>query len=106
MAAKKYLNIPMEKKLYNRSYCKQMACEIADEAKIEGMSLSQLSCEIFAHAFVFYNFRFIPKIVKELPLFKSVYRSVENGVDLEDNGDKLIRRFFYRIIWYMPAIPA
>ena len=70
------------------------------------MTLGQLSCEIFAHAFVFYNFRFIPKVLKNLPLFKSVYRSVEDGVDLEDNGDKLVRRIAYRIIWFLPAIPA
>ncbi|MCQ2523384.1 MAG: hypothetical protein MJ123_03515 [Lachnospiraceae bacterium] len=103
---KKYLNIPMEKKLYNRRNCMNIAREIEETAKIEGMTLGQLSCEIFAHAFVFYNFRFIPKVLKNLPLFKSVYRSVEDGVDLEDNGDKLVRRIAYRIIWFLPAIPA
>lgn len=103
---KKYMNIPMEKALYNRKNCRMMAEDIKDSARIEGMSLSQLSCEIFAHAFVFYNFRFIPEKIKNLSIFKSVYNSVANGVDLEDNGDKLLRRIAYRIIWFMPAIPA
>ncbi len=102
-ASKKYMNIPMEEALYNRSFCKEMAVLIADSEKITGMSLSQLACEIFAHAYVFYNFRFIPGFLKKTALFKKVYGSVENGVDLEDNGDKLYRRIAYRLIWFFPA---
>ncbi len=102
-ASKKYMNIPMEEALYNRSFCKEMAVLIADSEKITGMSLSQLACEIFAHAYVFYNFRFIPGFLKRSALFRKVYRSVENGVDLEDNGDKLYRRIAYRLIWFFPA---
>ena len=101
--AKKYLNIPMDKALYNRAYCKEMAEKIAESDRITGMTLSQLACEIFAHAYVFYNFRFVPKFLKNSKLFKSVYRSVEDGVDLEDNGDKLYRRIAYRLIWLCPA---
>ncbi|MCR5310651.1 MAG: hypothetical protein K6E32_04450 [Lachnospiraceae bacterium] len=102
--AKKYMNIPMDKALYNRTFCKEMALQIAESEKITGMSLSQLACEIFAHAYVYYNFRFIPRFLKGLKLFKSVYGSVENGVDLEDNGDKWYRRIAYRFIWFCPAI--
>ncbi|MBP5151704.1 MAG: hypothetical protein ILP13_02175 [Lachnospiraceae bacterium] len=101
--AKKYMNIPMDKALYNRAFCKEMAMEIAESEQITGMSLSQLACEIFAHAYVYYNFRFIPRFLKGLKLFKSVYGSVENGVDLEDNGDKWYRRIAYRFIWFFPA---
>ena len=101
--SKKYMNIPMEEALFNRRFCKEMALEIARSEKITGMSLSQLSCEIFAHAYVYYNFRFIPRFLKGLNLFKKVYGSVENGVDLEDNGDKLYRRIAYRMIWFLPA---
>ncbi len=32
-----------------------------------------------------------------------MYNSVENGVDLEDNGDKWYRRIAYRMIWLFPA---
>lgn len=103
MNSKKYMNIPMDKALYNRKTCMAMAEEIAKSDKITGMTLSQLACEIFAHAYVYYNFRFIPKFLKGLKLFKSVYGSVENGVDLEDNGDKLCRRIAYRFIWFLPA---
>lgn len=101
--AKKYMNIPMGKELYSRAYCKEMAARIAEEEKITGMSLGQLSCEIFAHAYIFYNFRFVPKFLRGVKLFKSLYRSVSDGVDLEDNGDKWYRRIAYRFIWVLPA---
>lgn len=100
---KKYMNIPMEEKLYSRNFCKKMAEEIEAKEEITGMTRTQLSREIFAHAYIFYNFRFVPKFLKEKAIFKSFYRSVENGVDLEDNGDSLIRRIAYRIIWVLPA---
>lgn len=100
---KKYMNIPMEEKLYSRDFCKKMAREIEAKEEITGMTQSQLSREIFAHAYVFYNFRFVPKCLKEKEIFKKFYRSVENGVDLEDNGDSFARRVAYRIIWLLPA---
>ena len=103
MSDKKTMKIPMEKKLYSRKYCREMAKEIAEEGKISGMSLSQLSCEIFAHAYVYYNFRFVPSFLKGKKAFKSLYKSVSDGVDLEDNGDKLVRRIAYRLIWLFPA---
>ena len=104
MMTKKYMNIPMGEELYSRAYCKKMAEEIAMEEKITGMTLSQLSCEIFAHAYIYYNFRFVPKFLKGVKIFKSLYRSVANGVDLEDNGDKWYRRIAYRFIWVLPAL--
>ena len=61
-------------------------------------------CEIFAHAYVYYNFRFVPKFLQGVKIFKSLYRSVANGVDLEDNGDKWYRRIAYRFIWVLPAL--
>ena len=102
--AKKYMNIPMERELYSRAYCKEMAEKIAREEMITGMTLSQLSCEIFAHAYIYYNFRFVPKFLQGVKIFKSLYRSVANGVDLEDNGDKWYRRIAYRFIWVLPAL--
>ncbi|MBO4291687.1 MAG: hypothetical protein J5898_07250 [Lachnospiraceae bacterium] len=101
--AKKYMNIPMEAKLYSRSYCRRMAQEIRTAESITGMSTGELSCEIFAHAYIYYNFRFVPKCLRGLRLFKSFYRSVENGVDLEDDGDKWYRKAAYRLIWFLPA---
>lgn len=103
-AARKTMNIPMAQELYSRSYCRELAKKIAKEEKISGMTLNQLSCEIFAHAYVYYNFRFVPGFLRGVKLFKSVYRSVSDGVDLEDNGDKLYRRIAYRLIWLLPAL--
>lgn len=100
---KKVMNIPMNENLYNRDYCMQMAHEITDGEKISGMTLSQLYTEIFAHAYIYYNFRFLPKCLKSLEIFKKFYNSVSNGVDLEDNGDKWYRRIAYRFIWLLPA---
>ena len=100
---KKYMNIPMEKELYNRANCRKMACEIAGDEKITGMSIGQLSCEIFAHAYIYYNFKLVPKFLREVKVFKSFYHSVADGVDLEDDGDKLFRRIAYRVIWFLPA---
>ena len=101
--AKKYMSIPMAERLYSRANCKAIAEQIASEEKITGMSLSQLACEIFAHAYIYYNFRFVPKFLRGAKIFKSIYNSVENGVDLEDNGDKWYRRIAYRMIWLFPA---
>ena len=103
---RKHINIPMEETLNNRKLCKELAQQIVTEKSITGMTESQLSCEIFAHAYVYCNFRFVPGFIKNTSAAKSVYRSVADGVDLEDNGDKLVRRIFYRIIWVMPSPSA
>ena len=101
--AKKYMNIPMNENLYSIEYCMQMAHEITDGEKISGMTLSQLYTELFAHAYIYYNYRLLPRFLKNVKIFKSFYNSVSNGVDLEDNGDKWYRRIAYRFIWILPA---
>ena len=100
---KKCMNIPMNENLYNKEYCMQMAHEITDGEQITGMTLSQLYTEIFAHAYIYYNYRFLPRFLKNVKIFKSFYNSVSNGVDLEDNGDKWYRRIAYRFIWMLPV---
>ena len=102
--AKKYMNIPMTETLNDRKLCKVMAEEIEAEKKITGMSVGQLECEIFAHAYVFCFFKYLPDFVKNTSFAKRVYTSVSDGVDLEDDGDSLVRRVFYRVIWFMPSI--
>ncbi|MBO4636259.1 MAG: hypothetical protein J5685_03850 [Clostridiales bacterium] len=101
---KKYMNIPMTQELYDRTYCREMAKTIAKEELITGMTESQLACEIFAHAYVYNNFKYVPEIIRNTEFAKSAYRSTADGVDLEDNGDKFVRRIAYRIIWMMPAV--
>ncbi len=103
-ATKKYMNIPMTYELNNRELCRKMAGEIYEHHEITGMSRSQLYCEIFAHAYVFSFFRHIPEFIKNTAPAKRIYRSVADGVDLEDDGDTLVRRIFYRVIWFMPSV--
>lgn len=94
----------MTSELNNRKLCHKIAGEILETGKITGMSEMQLACEIFAHAYVFCNFRFVPRLIRKTSFAGSIYNSVANGVDLEDNGDTLLRRIFYRIVWIMPSI--
>ena len=101
---RKHMNIPMTSALNNRKYCKEMARKIAREELITGMSESQLSCEIFAHAYVYCNFKYVPGIIRNTAFAKSAYHSTADGVDLEDNGDSLVRRIAYRVIWLMPSV--
>lgn len=100
---KKYMNIPMNIDLYSRKNCNELADTIYETRQIEGMTKDQLAVEIFAHAYIFYNFRFVPAFLRKTAKAQSFYRSVENGVDLEDNGDTLVRRIAYRFIWMLPA---
>ena len=102
---KKTLRIPMNERLYGRRGCKLIAEKLLESGRIDSMTESQLACEIFAHAYVFYNFRFVPGRLKQTDLFKKVLRSASDGVDLEDGGDSLKRRIAYRMIWLMPAFP-
>ena len=96
----------MNEDLYSREYCKQMAHELTDGAKITGMTVSQIYTEIFAHAYVYYNFGLLPRFLRNVKTFKSFYKSVSDGVDLEDNGDKWYRRLFYRVIWILPRFKS
>ncbi len=102
---KKTLRIPMNERLYARRGCKLIAEKLLESGRIDSMTESQLACEIFAHAYVFYNFRFVPGRLGQTDLFKKVLRSASDGVDLEDGGDNLKRRIAYRMIWLMPAFP-
>ena len=103
---KKTLRIPMNKRLYGRNACRIIAEKLLESGRIDSMTENQLACEIFAHAYVFYNFRFVPKKIAQTGLFKKILRSASDGVDLEDGGDKLVRRIAYRMIWLMPSFPV
>ncbi len=105
MEEKKQFVIPMGKKLYSRKYCNRLAKRLLAKGKISGMTLKELACEIYAHAYVYFNFRFVPPFLRGVKPFRSVYKSVSDGVDLEDGGDKLLRRIGYRVIWILPAFP-
>lgn len=96
---KKYLNLEMKEIYYNKKGCVATAEEIVEKKQITGMTVRQLAAEIYTHAFIYYNFHFLPKMLRETKLAKKIFNSAANGIDLEDNGDTLKRRFCYSVIW-------
>lgn len=99
MAKKKYLSLEMNDIYYNKKNCVEKAKDIVANKQITGMSIRQLAAEIYSHAFVYFNFHYLPKFIRETKLAKRVFNSAANGIDLEDNGDFLRRRIAYSIIW-------
>lgn len=97
--------LPMDIRLYSRRNCIRLSEKMLESGRIKGMSRGQLACEIYGHAYVYYNFRLVPGFLKELKLFKMLYKCCTDGIDLADNGDTLIRRIVYRVLWIMPAFP-
>ena len=102
---KKGFNIPMDKRLYSRPNCIRLSEKLIESGRVKRMSRGQLACELFGHAYVYYNFRVVPGFLKGLKPFRMLYKCCADGVDLADNGDTLIRRIVYRILWIMPAFP-
>lgn len=96
---RKTLNLEMNKSFYNKADCLIEAKKIVDSQKITGMTVHQIAEEIYTHAFVFFNFHFLPAKVRETALARRIFNSAANGVDLEDNGDTLKRRICYSLIW-------
>ncbi len=96
---RKTLNLEMKESFYNKADCLIEAKEIVDSEKITGMTVHQVAEEIYTHAFVFFNFRFLPAKIRETNLARRIFTSAANGVDLEDNGDTLKRRICYSLIW-------
>lgn len=98
---RKTLNLEMKDSFYNKAECLIEAKEIFDSEKITGMTVHQIAEEIYTHAFVFFNFHFLPRKIRETALARRIFNSAANGVDLEDNGDSLKRRICYSLIWML-----
>lgn len=96
---KKYKNIEMCRDLYDRDYCLVLAEKIAENEEISDMTSEEIAMEIYAHAYVYYNFDKAPEWIRSSDFGKSIYESVENGVDLEDGGDTAIRKVFFQTVW-------
>lgn len=96
---KKYKNIEMNKDLYDREYCLVLAEKIVENGEISGMSVEEIAMEIYAHAYIYYNFDKAPEWVRKSEFGESMYESVKNGVDLEDGGDKALRKIFFQTVW-------
>lgn len=95
----KYLNLEMDKCYYDKKNCLKIAEDILLSKKITGMTVRQLAAELYAHAFIFYNFPKLPKAIREISVAKRAYESAANGIDLQDDGDTLKRRAAYYIIF-------
>lgn len=96
---RKTLNLEMKKSYYDKKECLVEAQEIFDSKKITGMTVQQIAEEIYTHAFVFFNFHFLPSKIRETNLARRIFNSAANGVDLEDDGDTFKRRVCYSLIW-------
>lgn len=96
---KKYLNLEMNDIYYNKEECLNAADDIIANEQITGMTKTQIAEEIYTHAFVFYNFHYLPEFIKNTAIAKRIFNSAANGIDLEDNGDTLKRRICYSLIW-------
>ncbi len=97
--SKKYLNIGMYADYNNKKKCFEKAKEIIENKQITGMTVKQLAAEIYTHGFIYYRFDKLPKFIKYTSLAKRFYNSCDNGVDLEDDGDRWYRKFAYRMIY-------
>ncbi len=91
----------MEECYYNKANCINIAGKIISEGKITGMTIRQLAAELYAHAFIFYNYHRLPKLIKELSIAKRAYESAANGIDIQDDGDTLKRRAAYMVIYHI-----
>ena len=97
--SKKYLNIGMYADYNNKKKCFEKAKEIIENKQITGMTVKQLAAEIYTHGFIYYRYDRLPKFIKNFSLAKRFYNSCDNGVDLEDGGDRWYRNVVYRIIY-------
>ena len=96
---RKTLNLEMKDSFYDKEECLIEAQKIYDSKMITGMTVNQIAEEIYTHAFVFFNFHFLPAMIRETALASRIFNSAANGVDLEDNGDTFKRRICYSLIW-------
>ncbi len=82
-----------------KSVCMQWAIKLVDRGNVKGMSYQGVAEEIFAHAYVYYNFYKLPSFIKNNSFAQSVYRSSADGINIADNGDTWERRAFYSLVW-------
>ncbi len=93
------INLEMDSIYVNKENCVDLAKMLLKDGVIKGMSVKNLAAEIYTHASVYYVFEAIPSFIHKLPGFSSVYRSVSNGIDLEDGGDTHTRQLVYAVVY-------
>ena len=89
----KVLSLRVKKEYLNKDACLEVARKIVSEGKISGMSELQLAREIYFHALAFF---FCDKV---FPL--RWVKKYADPIDMQDGGDRLLRRFVFASAWIM-----
>lgn len=93
------INLGMLKTFTDKSYCMYWAIKLIDHRTVTGMTYQQVAEEIYAHAYVYYNFNSLPSIIKNNSFAQSVYNSASDGILILDGGDEPLRKIFYATVW-------
>ncbi|MCI5874286.1 MAG: hypothetical protein PUJ55_06730 [Clostridiales bacterium] len=93
------ITLGMLKTFTDKSVCMYWAMKVIDHGSLKGMTYQQAAEEIYAHAYVYYNFHRLPSFIKNNSAAQSVYNSAADGICLQDNGDTPIRKAFYASVW-------
>lgn len=89
------IRIPNSRAYLNKSACQQLAAEYVRYGVVTGMTSLEVAQEIYAHAYVYYNWQ----VLKHIPIASSIYKSAADGIDLENEGDTPVRKAFYAMVW-------
>lgn len=79
----------------NKSTCQQLAAEYVRYGAVTGMTALEVAQEIYAHAYVYYNWQ----ALEDLPLAGEIYESAADGIHIQDGGDTGVRKAFYALVW-------
>ena len=88
--------IDVKREYLSRDDCLEEARRLLSEDVVKGMSERQLAGEIYFHAVAFH----ISEKIGMMPRT----RAHAIVVDLDDGGDKLIRRIAYAVVWRLAGL--
>ena len=90
------VELPMSEAYLNKVTCTVAAASLLTSGQVTGMTAAEIAAEIYAHAYVAYNWT----ALQNIPIAKIIYNKAANGISLEDGGDKRIgAKAFYSFIW-------
>lgn len=89
----KVLSIRVKKEFLDKDICMEEARKIVSEGKISGMSELQLAHEIYCHALAFY--------ICDKIFFLQWVKKFADPIDMQDGGDKPLRRAVFAASWIM-----
>lgn len=104
---KTYIQLKVDRRYLNKSYCLEAAATLIDTEGLLKMDIRECAYEIYAHTVAYY---FAEKL-KKFNMKLDWLISHANPIDLEDGGDKPWRKAAYRVLWLsnvfdIPAIPS